>query len=179
MNTGTLEAIVTCSGVHSGVGSARKERARESCSAQPLRIAAASWQLKPAVLRPLMRTNGQPAAAVAGDHWVIQGDRGVTYTTTAPPADEIVAGACWPDDYDGPPLIAFAAEEAAEQVDRVAQAAKVVRVHRLAVVLGVGALPACQRMVVHEGAVVNSGLVGHWCCVEAQWAGGGDPGVRI
>jgi putative ABC transport system permease protein len=62
----------------------------------------------------ITRINGQPAAAVAGDHWVIQGDRGVTYTTTAPPADEIVAGAWWPDDYDGPPLIAFAAEEAAE-----------------------------------------------------------------
>jgi putative ABC transport system permease protein len=62
----------------------------------------------------ITRINGQRAAEVAGDHWVIQGDRGLTYTTTAPPAEEIVAGAWWPDDYAGPPLIAFAAEEAAE-----------------------------------------------------------------
>jgi putative ABC transport system permease protein len=29
-----------------------------------------------------------------------------------PAEDEIVDGAWWPDDYDGPPLVAFAAEEA-------------------------------------------------------------------
>jgi putative ABC transport system permease protein len=62
----------------------------------------------------ITRINGQRAQDVAGDHWVIQGDRGVTYTTTAPPPEEIVAGRWWPDDYDGPPLIAFAAEEALE-----------------------------------------------------------------
>jgi putative ABC transport system permease protein len=62
----------------------------------------------------ITRINGQRAQEVAGDHWVIRGDRGVTYTTTAPPAAEIVAGAWWPDDYAGPPLAAFAAEEAAE-----------------------------------------------------------------
>jgi putative ABC transport system permease protein len=60
----------------------------------------------------ITRINGERASDVAGDHWVIQGDRGVTYTTTAPPEDEIVDGAWWPDDYDGPPLVAFAAEEA-------------------------------------------------------------------
>jgi putative ABC transport system permease protein len=32
----------------------------------------------------------------------------------SPPEDEIVDGAWWPDDYDGPPLVAFAAEEAME-----------------------------------------------------------------
>jgi putative ABC transport system permease protein len=62
----------------------------------------------------ITRINGERAADVAGDHWVIQGDRGVTYMTTAPPEDEIVDGAWWPDDYDGPPLVAFAAEEAGE-----------------------------------------------------------------
>ncbi|MDA0186515.1 MAG: drug:proton antiporter [Proteobacteria bacterium] len=62
----------------------------------------------------ITRINGQRAQDVAGDHWVIQGDRGVTYTTTAPAPEEIVAGAWWPDDYAGPPLVAFAAEEAAE-----------------------------------------------------------------
>ncbi|NKX45457.1 ABC transporter permease [Roseicyclus persicicus] len=62
----------------------------------------------------ITRINGQRAEDVAGDHWVIRGDRGLTYTTTAPPAEEIVAGSWWPDDYAGPPLIAFAAEEAGE-----------------------------------------------------------------
>jgi putative ABC transport system permease protein len=62
----------------------------------------------------ITRINGARAQDVAGDHWVIQGDRGVTYLTTAPPPEEVVAGEWWPDDYDGPPLVAFAAEEALE-----------------------------------------------------------------
>ncbi len=62
----------------------------------------------------LTRINDQPAADVAGDHWVIQGDRGVTYLDSAPPASEIVDGAWWPEGYTGPPLVAFAAEEALE-----------------------------------------------------------------
>ena len=62
----------------------------------------------------LTRINGQRAQDVAGDHWVIRGDRGLTYRRTAPPEEEIVAGAWWPDDYDCPPLAAFAAEEALE-----------------------------------------------------------------
>jgi putative ABC transport system permease protein len=67
------------------------------------------------MLRGLItRINGVPAQEVAADHWVLQGDRGVTYLTTAPPASEVVAGAWWPDDYAGPPLVAFAAEEAQE-----------------------------------------------------------------
>lgn len=62
----------------------------------------------------ITQINGQRARDVAGDHWVIQEDRGLTYTEIAPPDDEIVAGTWWPDDYDGPPLMAFAAEEAME-----------------------------------------------------------------
>lgn len=62
----------------------------------------------------ITRINGERARDVAGDHWVIRGDRGVTYTTTAPPSEQIVAGEWWPDDYAGPPLVAFAAEEAGE-----------------------------------------------------------------
>jgi len=62
----------------------------------------------------ITRINDQRAQDVAGDHWVLQGDRGVTYATSAPPREEIVAGQWWPDEYAGPPLAAFAAEEAAE-----------------------------------------------------------------
>lgn len=62
----------------------------------------------------ITQINGVNAQDVAGDHWVLQGDRGVTYMASAPPADEITAGDWWPDDYAGPPLLAFAAEEAEE-----------------------------------------------------------------
>lgn len=77
----------------------------------------------PAVTRveaaPMLRgvitqINGRPAAEVAGDHWVIQGDRGVTYSENPPSRTTITAGEWWPADYDGPPLISFSAEEAAE-----------------------------------------------------------------
>jgi putative ABC transport system permease protein len=58
--------------------------------------------------------NGRPAKDVAGDHWVVRGDRGLTYAAT--PGDDaiITEGEWWAPDYDGPPLISFAAEEAEE-----------------------------------------------------------------
>ncbi|MGB0913884.1 MAG: ABC transporter permease, partial [Phaeobacter italicus] len=60
------------------------------------------------------RINGRPAQEVAGGHWVVEGDRGLTYADQMPDNTTIVAGEWWPPDYDGPPLISFAAEEAAE-----------------------------------------------------------------
>lgn len=71
-------------------------------------------QTAPMLRGIITRINDRPAREVAADHWVLQGDRGVTYTTTAPPAAEIIAGEWWPDDYDGPPVAAFAAHEAEE-----------------------------------------------------------------
>ena len=62
----------------------------------------------------LTQINGVSAREVAGDHWVIEGDRGITYLTEAPPPEEVVEGEWWPDAYAGPPLVAFAAEEARE-----------------------------------------------------------------
>ncbi len=62
----------------------------------------------------ITRINGQPAADVAGDHWVIQGDRGLTYSNAPPEGTELTAGEWWPGDYSGTPQISFAAEEAAE-----------------------------------------------------------------
>ncbi|MEV8465276.1 FtsX-like permease family protein [Fluviibacterium sp. DFM31] len=60
------------------------------------------------------RINGQPAREVAGDHWVLRGDRGVTYSQEVPRNTSVVAGEWWPADYDGPPLASVAAEEAGE-----------------------------------------------------------------
>ena len=57
---------------------------------------------------------GLPAAEVAPDHWVLRGDRGLTYAETPPEGTRITAGEWWPEGYEGPPQISFAANEAAE-----------------------------------------------------------------
>lgn len=62
----------------------------------------------------ITRINDRPAKDVAGDHWVIRGDRGVTYSAQIPDNTTLTAGDWWPKDYVGPPLVSFAAEEAAE-----------------------------------------------------------------
>ncbi|CAI8235247.1 MAG: Uncharacterised protein [Alphaproteobacteria bacterium] len=53
--------------------------------------------------------NAPPEAA-----WVLRGDRGLTYAAAPPDGGEIIAGSWWPEDYAGPPLVSFAAEEAGE-----------------------------------------------------------------
>ncbi|MDP2061721.1 MAG: drug:proton antiporter [Phaeovulum sp.] len=60
------------------------------------------------------RINGQPAREVAGDHWVLRGDRGITYADEIPSTTRVVAGTWWGPGYDGPPQASFAAQEAAE-----------------------------------------------------------------
>ncbi|HEY0438079.1 MAG TPA: FtsX-like permease family protein, partial [Phenylobacterium sp.] len=42
-----------------------------------------------------------------GARWALRGDRGLTHAAKPPPNAEIVAGAWWPPDYSGPPLISF------------------------------------------------------------------------
>ncbi|NEX45992.1 ABC transporter permease [Pseudotabrizicola algicola] len=58
--------------------------------------------------------NGRPAREVAGEHWVVRGDRGVTYAATPSETTTITAGEWWPADYDGAPQVSFSAESAAE-----------------------------------------------------------------
>ncbi|WP_420860476.1 ABC transporter permease [Algirhabdus cladophorae] len=62
----------------------------------------------------ISQINGKPARDVAGDHWVIDGDRGVTYAGPMPSNTVLTQGEWWAEDYDGPPLISFADEEAEE-----------------------------------------------------------------
>ena len=63
----------------------------------------------------LTRINDRPAREVAGDHWVVRGDRGITYAATPGARTRITAGTLWPPDYTGPiRRSAFAAEEAEE-----------------------------------------------------------------
>ncbi len=42
--------------------------------------------------------------------WVLQGDRGLTYSRTPPANARIVAGRWWPPDYRGPPLLSIGAQ---------------------------------------------------------------------
>ena len=58
--------------------------------------------------------NGRPAREVAGEHWVLRGDRGVTYADEIPANTRVVAGDWWGPGYAGPPQASFAAQEAAE-----------------------------------------------------------------
>ncbi|OWU86336.1 drug:proton antiporter [Oceanicola sp. 22II-s10i] len=62
----------------------------------------------------ITRINGQPAKEVAGDHWVLNGDRGVTYSAAKPDSTRLTEGEWWPEDYSGAPQMSFAADEAAE-----------------------------------------------------------------
>lgn len=59
------------------------------------------------------RINDRPADEY-GPHWVLRGDRGLTYAARPTDGTRLTAGDWWPEDYDGPPQISFAAEEAEE-----------------------------------------------------------------
>jgi len=62
----------------------------------------------------LTEINGRPARDVAGDHWVVTGDRGLTYAAQPDENTRVVAGEWWDADHDGPPQVSFAIEEAEE-----------------------------------------------------------------
>ncbi len=62
----------------------------------------------------ISQINGRPATEVAPGHWVVEGDRGISYADALPERTKIVAGDWWGSGYDGPPQISFAEEEAQE-----------------------------------------------------------------
>ncbi|MEO0999313.1 MAG: FtsX-like permease family protein [Pseudomonadota bacterium] len=62
----------------------------------------------------ITKINDRPAQEVAPGHWVLSGDRGVTYAATQPEEAILTRGEWWPEDYTGPPLVSFADEEAVE-----------------------------------------------------------------
>ncbi|MCT4555002.1 MAG: drug:proton antiporter [Pelagimonas sp.] len=62
----------------------------------------------------ITRINDRPATEVVGNHWVIEGDRGVTYADAPDSRTRVTAGEWWPADYNGAPQISFADEEAEE-----------------------------------------------------------------
>ena len=58
--------------------------------------------------------DGRDAREVAGEHWVVRGDRGVTFAAVPPEGTKVTAGTWWPKDYTGPAQVSFAEEEARE-----------------------------------------------------------------
>jgi putative ABC transport system permease protein len=71
----------------------------------------------PSLRGPVTRINNIPVEdfkpVKPEDAWVLRGDRGLTYAADFPEQNELVAGAWWPKNYAGPPLISFDAEMAA------------------------------------------------------------------
>ena len=58
----------------------------------------------------ITRLNGVPVedAAVAPEaQWALRSDRGLTYAASLPQGSRLAAGAWWPPDYQGPPLVSF------------------------------------------------------------------------
>ncbi|MEK9660168.1 MAG: FtsX-like permease family protein, partial [Alphaproteobacteria bacterium] len=60
--------------------------------------------------------DGVPAreAKVTGSHWVLRGDRGITWAAKPPENSSIVEGEWWPANYAGPLLVSLDAEVAHE-----------------------------------------------------------------
>ncbi|HEX3861417.1 MAG TPA: FtsX-like permease family protein [Stellaceae bacterium] len=70
----------------------------------------ASFEEVPMLRGRITRLNDTPVeqAKVAPEaRWALRNDRGLTYAATPPEASHIVAGAWWPADYHGPPIISF------------------------------------------------------------------------
>jgi len=65
--------------------------------------------------QPMMRgrivaLNGVPVSRIKADEqaaWVLEGDRGITYSETVPAGSVVDAGAWWAKDYTGEPLVSF------------------------------------------------------------------------
>jgi putative ABC transport system permease protein len=58
----------------------------------------------------ITRLNGVPveeAAVVPEAQWALRSDRGLTYSARLPQGSRLAAGAWWPVDYQGPPLVSF------------------------------------------------------------------------
>ena len=62
----------------------------------------------------ITRINDRPAEEVVGSHWVLEGDRGVSYAAALPETTDLTSGIWWSEDYTGPPQVSFSAGEAEE-----------------------------------------------------------------
>ena len=61
----------------------------------------------------IVRLNGTSASevkAAENAQWVLDGDRGISYSTDVPDGSTLSAGEWWPKDYSGPPLVSLEGE---------------------------------------------------------------------
>jgi len=61
----------------------------------------------------IVALNDQPASdiKVSGDAaWVLEGDRGLTFSESVPDGSRVTDGKWWSENYEGPPLVSFADE---------------------------------------------------------------------
>ncbi|WP_309139492.1 FtsX-like permease family protein [Siccirubricoccus sp. G192] len=66
----------------------------------------------PSLRARVVAVNGVPAEQLQvtpETAWALRGDRGLTYAARPPEGTRLVAGAWWPADYRGPPLLSFEA----------------------------------------------------------------------
>ena len=70
-----------------------------------------SFDEAPMIRGIISRINGVPAKEFAGEHWVLSGDRGITYSTAPLERSKITEGIWWAPDYKGPAQVSFADEE--------------------------------------------------------------------
>jgi putative ABC transport system permease protein len=64
----------------------------------------------PSLRARIVAVKGVPADEVKttpDTQWALRGDRGLTYSATLPEGSRLAAGAWWPADYAGPPLVSF------------------------------------------------------------------------
>lgn len=64
----------------------------------------------PSLRARVVSVNGVPAERVKATRdtqWALRGDRGLTYAGAMPQGTRLTAGAWWPADYHGPPLLSF------------------------------------------------------------------------
>ena len=61
----------------------------------------------------LNETRAEDVKARENVAWVLEGDRGITFSAALPEGSKLTAGEWWPGDYAGPPLVSLEAEIAA------------------------------------------------------------------
>lgn len=79
------------------------------------RMPQATLEMAPMLRGRLTQVNGVDAKSVRAREnvaWVLEGDRGITFTNETPAGSRVVAGKWWDADYNGPPLVSVEAEVA-------------------------------------------------------------------